>query len=394
MSDNEKLDAFLNELSIVFHLNSEYIELIKNNIILRANYYKNIKINFDNETTYINNSSSTMDFFINRLIHNVRHYEYNNVYNPNAIEDEDYNYETQTLKLSSLKAIGDIAIKKLKNRLPEVTQEQADLVNKKIISHEFGHIFQTCFNGIIGNNDIKYKELITNLNNKYPDTFIIPYYEQKLVLEQNGLIPTQAEDGKNGIREYYSNKERIILLDDIFNEDEALQIFHIDKVQSKYDLGNDCYKNVFNYESTNFKITSYARMMKLVLGANKSFRSMYQDGIEFYEFFDQYEKFATEVFKNGVETKKPVVSCILDALDRIKKNNSLRDALNLDLFFAKCLESRIKFFLKQNISKEDIISIKMIVNEFITISTRCRSGKLDHQYVIDKIKKMIDSYNI
>ena len=392
MNDNEKLEAFLKELAIVFHINDEFIAFIRENIVLRANYYKDIKINFENETTYINNSSSTMDFFINRLIHNVRHYEYSNVYNPNNVESEDYNYETQTFKLPSLKAIGDIAVKKLQNRMDEVPKETAELVNKKIISHEFGHVFQTCFNGIVGDKDNKYKELITNLNNKYPNTFIIPFYEQKLIIEQNGLIPTLVEDGKNGIREYYYKKDRIILFDDIFNEDESLQIFHIDKIQSKYDLGHDCYKNIYNYESINFKITTYARMMKQILGTNKSFRIMYQNGIEFYEFFDQFENYATEIFKNGNESKKPVVSCILDSLERIKKNNSLRDALNLDLFFAKCLEGRVKFLLKQKVTPEDIMTIKKIVNDFITYSTRCTSGKLDHQYVIDNIKKMLDKY--
>ena len=392
MSDNEKLEALLKELSIVFHLNEEFISLIRENIILRSEYYKGTEINFDNETTYINNSSSTMDFFINRLIHNVRHYEYKNVYNPNTIEEEDYSYETQTLNLSSLKAVGEVALKKLQNRMNDVTPEEAQRINRKIISHEFGHIFQTCFNGIIGDNDNKYKELVTNLNTKYPETFIIPYYEQKLVLEQNGLIPTQCEDGKNGIREYYARKERIVLLDDIFDEDESLQIFKIDKVQSKYDLGNDCYKNIYNYESINFKITTYARMMKLILGSNKSFRVMYQNGIEFYEFFDQFEKDATEVFKNGVESKKPVVSCILDALERIKKTNSLRDALNLDLFFSKCLENRVKFLLSNNVSDKEMNEIKMAVNDFITLTTRCTSGKLDHQYEIDKIKKLIDNH--
>jgi hypothetical protein len=389
---NNKLDLLLKEISLVYHLNDEYISDIQENILLRANFYKNVKINFDNETIYVNNSSTSLDFFINRLIHNIRNYLYTNVYNPNNVEDEDYDVNTQTLKISNINTIGDISINKLKNRMPDVTPEIANIVNKKIISHEFGHALQTSYSGIVGTKDNKYKELIQNLNTKYPNIFIVPYYEQKLVMRQNGLIPVDIQDGKDGIRQYYANKERIILIDDIFDEDEALQIYKLDRVQGKYELGQDCYKNIFNYESNNYKITTYARMMKYILGSNKSFRIMYQDGIEFYEFFDQFEKLATEIFKNGVESKKPVVSCILDALERIKKNNSIKDILNLDLFFTRCLEKRVKYFFKENLSKEEINGVKKIVNEFSIILTKCRSGKLDHDYVMDNIRKIINKY--
>ena len=392
MNNSDKLELLLKELSLVYHLNSEYIDFIKENILLRSNYYRNVKINFDNETVYVNNSSSSLDFFINRLIHNIRNYLYTNVYNPNNIEQEDYNIDNQTLKISNINTIGDVSVKKLKNRIPDVSNEMVNIVNRKIISHEFGHAFQTAYIGNVGSNDNKYKELVNNLNTKYPDIFTIPYYEQKLIIRQNGLIPVDVPDGKDGIRQYYANKDRIILIDDIFNEDEALQIFKLDKIQGKYELGQDCYKNVFNFESNNYKIKENARMMKYVLGTNKTFRTMYQDGIEFYEFFDQFDKLATEIFKHGVESKKPVVSCILDALERIKKDNNIKDILNLDLFFTRCLEKRIRFLFKRTVTKEELIGVKKIVNEFSIILTKCRSGKLDHDYVMDDIRKIINNY--
>ena len=392
MNNGNKLDILLNELSLVYHLNNEYISYIKENISLRAAFYKNININFNNETLYIKNSSTSLDFFINRLIHNIRNYQYTNVYNPNNVEAEDYDTNTQTLKISNINTIGDVSINKLRNRMPDVSPEEVNVVNKKIISHEFGHALQTAYSGIVGAKDNRYKELVQSLNNKYPDTFIIPKYEQDLLIKQNGLIPVEINDEKTEIRKYYANKERIILIDDIFDEDEALQIYKLDHVQGKLELGQDCYKNIFNYESNNYKITTYARMMKYVLGANKSFRIMYQDGIEFYEFFDQFEKLATEIFKNGVETKKPVVSCILDSLERIKKTNSIKDILNLDLFFSKCLEKRVKFFFKEKLSTDEINGVKKIVNEFSIILTKCRSGKLDHDYVMDNIRKIINKY--
>ena len=392
MTDTEKLEAVLAELAKVYSLTSEYISFIKDNIVLRCVYYRKMNLNFDNETIYINNSSTIMDFFLNRILHNIRGYDVNKVYNPNNTEEEEYSIDNQRLKLSTQKVFGEIVTKKLQNRIENINDDLAKLIDKKIICHEFGHVFQTAYSGIIGKDDTKYKQVINNLHEKYPSTFIIPYYEQKLVIRQNGLIPTTIDDGKDGIREYYANKDRIVLIDDIFNEDEALELYRTHVIQGKNELGKDCYKNIFNYESTNYKITSYARMMKLILGNNKSFRTMYQNGIEFFEFFDQFDKLATEVFKNGTESKKPVVSCILDALERIKRNNSLVDTLNLDLFFTKCLEKRIKYFLKDNVTKDDIIEMKKIVNEFVIRLTKCKSGKLDHDFVIDNIKKMIDAY--
>lgn len=392
MTDSEKLEFVLSEISTVYHLNNEYIDFIKENVLLRSEYYKNFKINFDNETIYINNSSSSMDFFLNRLIHNIRGFEYNNVYNPNNNETEEYNSDTQVLKLSSQRTIGDIVVKKLQNRNIELSEEETKKLYRKIISHEFGHAFQTQFSGDLGHNDIKYNDLLTNLFNKHPEIITLPNYGEPLKVIQNGLIPALIDDGKNSMREYYSNKDRIILIDDIFNEDEALEIFKMDRIQGKYDLGQDCYKNIFNYESNNFKITPYARMMKLILGSNKTFRSLYKNGLEFYEFFDQFETLATQIFKNGVQSKKPVVSCMLDALERIKRDNSIRDVLNMDLFLTKCLQKRIKFYLNQNMTKDDLINIKKIVNEFIIRLTKCKSGRLDHDYVIDEIKSLIDNY--
>ena len=157
MTDSDKLNSVLDELINVYHLNGEYINLIRDNIVLRCNYYKKIHLNFDNETIYINNSSTIMDFFLNRLLHNIRGYEYNNVYNLNNAEEEDYDIDTQKLKLSSLKAVSDVSINKLKNRLPDIDEDTARQINKKIICHEFGHVFQTAFSGIIGNNDSKDK---------------------------------------------------------------------------------------------------------------------------------------------------------------------------------------------------------------------------------------------
>ena len=56
------------------------------------------------------------------------------------------------------------------------------------------------------------------------------------------------------------------------------------------------------------------------------------------------------------------------------------------------LEKRIRFLFKRTVTKEELIGVKKIVNEFSIILTKCRSGKLDHDYVMDDIRKIINNY--
>ena len=380
----DKLDIVLNTLKDIYKLDNDFLSKIKDNILLRADFYKNINMNFDNENLYIKNPSSSLDFFLNRFINNARKIEINLVYNPNNVYEEDYNSETQYFKLTDNKQLMELTINKLKNRLEEVDDELAKKTYDKVISHEFGHLFQTNFKGNVGYKDERHNLFIKALCDTNPDLFTYPISEEKLEVIQNGIIPIVKNDKYKNLREYYSKKESIVMFDDIFNEDEAIQINNI-KFQGKLELGRECYKNINNYETTNYKIIAFAREMKLVMGYNKSFRSMYIDSYELYEFFDKYEDLATDIFKNEIPSRKPVVN-------NVKINNSLYDTLKLDHFFSLCLEKRVKYTLKHNPNNNDINELKEEVREFFSLTTKCRNDILNHEVVYKRIKSMLSHY--
>ncbi len=391
MQFEEKLDIALTTIKDIYHLDDLFITTLKDNLETRAKYYHSIIPDFKNEIIYLKECSSIGDFFLNRLLHTIRTFEYNYVFNSNNSDNKEFNNETQTLKLSIKKSLNDITFSKLKNRMTDLNDDIVLKVNKKIQSHEIGHALQTNYSGTIGYNDTKHNLLINTLVDHYPNIFIKPSDNNELTLIQNGLIPLVKDDNYKAMRTYYSKKENIKLLDDILNEDEALRINNINEIQNKYVFGNDCYKNIYNFDSINYKITSYAREMKIVLGLNNTFHAMYIDSIKFYDFFDSYKTIATMVLKNNKPSKIPVITCILDSLEKVK-DNSLYDALKLDLFFSKCLENKIKYLLKHNINENELLILKKNVDEFRKLTVKCDIARLNHDDVLDNIDKLLKNY--
>ena len=119
---------------------------------------------------------------------------------------------------------------------------------------------------------------------------------------------------------------------------------------------------------------------------------MYIDSYELYEFFDKHEDFATKVFKDDLPSRKPVVSCIITALEKVKYKNSLPYALKLDHFFTLCLEKRIKYIISKKPSIEDINEIKETVKEFFSLATKCENDILNHEVVYRRIQSLLSRY--
>lgn len=82
MNFKQKLDVVIKEITLIYGLNDKQVNLIKQNVVNRVNMYKNIKLDFTtNETRIVQNSSSIGDFFINRLVTNIRNYDFDINYN-------------------------------------------------------------------------------------------------------------------------------------------------------------------------------------------------------------------------------------------------------------------------------------------------------------------------
>ena len=190
----------------------------------------------------------------------------------------------------------------------------------------------------------------------------------------------EVQEQMNNIIDNYDIEDGYLLTLDLLAINLDLMYTSIDSIKSE------------GFETTDYKICSYARLMKLVLGSNKTFRIMYKDNFELFDFFDKFEDLSTDIFKNGIGSKKPVVSCILEALENVKYNNSLYDALKLDHFFSLCLEKRVKFILKQNVKVEDVKEIKKVVDEFFNLTTKCSNDVLNHEIVKNRIERRINRF--
>ena len=386
MNFEQKLDIVINEITSVYNLNNEQANLIKQNIIKRVKMYRNISPNFTNdEVKIVANSSDIGDFFINRLVTNIRNYDFDQTYNKDNTLKGAYTSKNQALYVGNYKFIEDITLDKLKNRIQNVDTEMLRKASLNVFNHELGHALQTSFKGKYGNNDNKYMQLINNLSTKYPNEFKLQATEEVLNTMQKGMIVTRKDDKSKDARNFYSKNAYITHLDEIFNEDEALRITGVNQPQFSYDMGNGFSKNIYNYQSSNYKITSYGKMMKIIMGEKLTFKAMYEDSIVAYEFFDQFKDISDKIYHG-----KPPMFNILESLNKIKSESSLNESLKLDLFLTICLQRRVAHDLKNpNLTQDDIDKIKNYTSEFNSQMIKNPNLVTQQVQIISNIKNMI-----
>jgi len=382
----QKLDIVINEITSVYNLNNEQANLVKQNIIKRVKMYRNMSPNFTNdEVKIVANSSDIGDFFINRLVTNIRNYDFDQTYNRDNTLKGAYTSKNQALYVGNYKFIEDITLDKLKNRIQNVDPEMLRKASLNVFNHELGHALQTSFKGKYGNNDNKYMQLINNLSTKYPNEFKLQATEEVLNTMQKGMIVTRKDDKSKDARNFYSKNAYITHLDEIFNEDEALRITGVNQPQFSYDMGNGFSKNIYNYQSSNYKITSYGKMMKIVMGEKLTFKAMYEDSIVAYEFFDQFKDISDKIYHG-----KPPMFNILESLNKIKSESSLNESLKLDLFLTICLQRRVAHDLKNpNLTQDDIDKIKNYTSEFNSQMTKNPNLVTQQIQIISSIQNMI-----
>lgn len=386
MNFEQKLDIVINEITSVYNLNNEQANLIKQNIIKRVKMYRNISPNFTNdEVKIVANSSDIGDFFINRLVTNIRNYDFDQTYNKDNTLKGAYTSKNQALYVGNYKFIEDITLDKLRNRIQNVDSEMLRKASLNVFNHELGHALQTSFKGKYGNNDNKYMQLINNLSTKYPNEFKLQATEEVLNTMQKGMIVTRKDDKSKDARNFYSKNAYITHLDEIFNEDEALRITGVNQPQFSYDMGNGFSKNIYNYQSSNYKITSYGKMMKIIMGEKLTFKAMYEDSIVAYEFFDQFKDISDKIYHG-----KPPMFNILESLNKIKSESSLNESLKLDLFLTICLQRRVAHDLKNpNLTQDDIDKIKNYTSEFNSQMTKNPNLVTQQVKIISNIRNMI-----
>ena len=223
-----------------------------------------------------------------------------------------------------------------------------------------------------------YNIVVSNLAQKYPNMFQVP---NKIQIQQiNGGVKPK----ENNI--YSKLDKNSTLLDEIFNESEALEISNMKTSQFEYNMKHGD-KKIYNYDSSNYKITSYGNMMKIIMGNEKTYRAMYEDSDIIYKFFDQFKDISKEVFKTN-DTTTPL-HAILIGLDHVRNNSNMDVANDLDLFFTKCLEKRVYHDLKNpNISNDEINRINNYIENFQNQMIRSSNNSLQQEIIINNLKEL------
>lgn len=382
----QKLNIVISEMTSVYNLNNEQASLIKQNIIRRVKMYQNAHPDFTNdETKIVANGYDIGDFFINRLVTNIRNYDFDQTYNKENTLKGAYTSKDQSIYIANYKFIEDITLDKLQNRIHNVDSETLRKASLNVFNHELGHALQTSFKGKYGNNDNKYTQLISNLSTKYPNDFKLQATDEMLTARQEGMKATRKDDKSKDAREFYAKNAYATHLDEIFNEDEALRVTGVNQSQFSYDMGNGFSKNIYNYQSSNYKITSYGRMMKIVMGEDLTFKAMYEDSIVAYEFFDQFKDISDKIYQG-----KPPMFNILGSLNKIKSESSLNESQKLDLFLTACLQRRVAHDLKNsNLTQDDIDKIKNYISEFNNQMTKNPNLVTQQDQIISRINNMV-----
>lgn len=386
MNFEQKLNIVISELTSVYNLSNEQASLIKQNIISRVKMYQNAHPDFTNdETKIVANSSDVGDFFINRLVTNIRNYDFDQTYNKENTLKGAYISKNQSIYVANYKFIEDITLDKLQNRIHNVDSEILRKASLNVFNHELGHALQTSFKGKYGNNDNRYLQLISNLSTKYPNNFKLQATDEMLTARQEGMKVTRKDDKSKDAREFYAKNAYATHLDEIFNEDEALRITGANQPQFSYDMGNGFSKNIYNYQSSNYRITSYGRMMKIVMGEDLTFKAMYEDSIVAYEFFDQFKDISDKVYQG-----KPPMFNILDSLNKIKNEFSLNESQKLDLFLTACLQRKVAHDLKNsNLTQDDIDKIKKYISEFNSQMTKNPNLVTQQDQIVSSINNIV-----
>lgn len=381
MSDSEKINIVLNEIQSVYGLTENTKNMLKDNIIKRSSLYNGIIPNINpEESSIIINPTSTVDVFLNRLVNNIRVYNLSNSYTPpNQLGNKgDYAGGSQTLGLESYNSIKDSVKDKFNNKGVSISNEQLDICVRKVFNHEIGHALQHSFKGNDGMINNNYNIVVSNLAQKYPNMFQVP---NKIQIQQiNGGVKPK----ENNI--YSKLDKNSTLLDEIFNESEALEISNMKTSQFEYNMKHGD-KKIYNYDSSNYKITSYGNMMKIIMGNEKTYRAMYEDSDIIYKFFDQFKDISKEVFKTN-DTTTPM-HAILIGLDHVRNNSNMDVANDLDLFFTKCLEKRVYHDLKNpNISNDEINRINNYIENFQNQMIRSSNNSLQQEIIINNLKEL------
>ena len=371
----EKINDFIDAYSIAIDLSDEHKgilkELIPKLINKYSSQYPSLSVKDDDYNKYpikpVNGQYSLEDFFLNRLMRNVWNVgtdtQAKGAYVPSRLSVEFNESELKTQ-----------LPKELKNLTGDVFNELDKIARKKVLMHEFEHAMQTRF--LKGCLDVrflgKYKKIIEELrkikNGKYANE--INTYEELKQRETGMMVEPYINTGLrysgnvSGV-ETYRNVEGFDNLNEIFNETESLEMAEA-KTQEYilYDEKNSQNKSFYilkNAESSNWAITNYGNLLKLIVGEKATFEGMYLSPDKFFEMFNNKYN---DIFQQEYRNNKSAIENVILQLKKIKDNGESTDSkeykLKLEGTLAKCFERKIE----NNLGKDDPMKLFREVNQF------------------------------
>ncbi len=130
-------------------------------------------------------------------------------------------------------------------------------------------------------------------------------------------------------------------------------------------------------------------MMKLLMGKERTYRSMYEDSIQTYEFFDQFIEESNSVFQ-GSKYEAPMLN-VMNSMEEAKSKRSVEASLKLDLFFTSCLKRKIAHELRNpNIDMQKIQELVQLIKDFDKRMVKSDNHRLTSEKIMDSIKRNVE----
>lgn len=391
MGINSYLNDIIQEICLCYVLSPAIGKILIDNINNRTELYKNININLDNNEMQVLRNISTVDeFLLNRLICNVRSYDIGQNVGGNK---GDFTQKEQRLMVSNYDYLKESTQDRINSRFSSCDKELINKSVKKVFNHEVGHALQCSNTGVVGVNDKNFNQLINRLSTKYPSLFksLDELGKEDLMEAKRGMYVDKRDDEYKDARVFYAKNAYTQHIDEIFNETESLEVSEINRSQGVYTYGDGYNREVYNYESSNYRITPYGNMMKIIMGNARTFNAMYIDSITFYTYFDNFQGVSRQVFGNN----NPPVFNVLNFLEEIKSKKNSMEAIvfaeKLDLFFVKCFELKVNKAITSvdSAKKADILNEK--IQDFKKQMLESTSKQLISQQIIEVLETRVKS---
>ena len=409
--DRKKINDFINVFCELLGLDKIedkiYYNWLKSSIYRRALKYADIKVptSIDSYQNYIikptNNEWNIEDFLLNRLFVSMR-----------EIDTGKYDLESEGVLADYVGDYGELTFNfeqtYISNRSFYTTKEDTIASTAKTFSHEIGHALKSQYTGgykykSFRNDDKKndlYIELIERLkqldNGKYKDEIIeqIIDSDKKMELEKTGVR------GLNGGYIYSKNMFVMSLIDEMLNEDEAIE-FSEKITPQKYTRIYDkdkthksgYYLNIPNASSGYAKYYGIGVQFKYVLGNKRNFILQYGNSDQVLENFDKmYQDISDEMF--GKDNFTPSQVIYYNNLTISKEGRSSEPFLETNEFLARCYEKRLRNYLSHNRYDEETLD-KMLneISEMIEYTTHHINKEIDdnlkHIVIYNKLRELV-----